>query len=273
MWLKIKKTFLNSPPLNLSIYNEIDKNFNSLIEKLIKELNTKENRLKLDGRKIDIIIPQNFGKTVYEYATNEEKEYYTKNGYSDALGNFSIYKENNLIYYKLIINHIVFKDLSYLSTITHEFTHSIDFSEYIKKYGNPNDMNKFQKNKNFYFEFYLWTEFNAKKNGLLRYQKELDKDNLKLSICIEDFKNEINIQNNRISKLYTLVHFLARCYVCNKVGYPFNIDIDLNLFLKSKFGLNIFLIQETIEKINSFKDFEKDKTELRYFLNSNQFIF
>lgn len=266
MWSKLRQSFLSSPSLDFEIIDETDLQFSLLIQPLVEELITKDARLKLVGKRIELIIPKDYGATVYKYAIDEEKKYYDKNGFSTSLGNFSIVNENDVICFKLLINPIAFEDSLYLSTITHEFTHAIDFSGYINKYGNPFTMNTYMKNYNYYREFYLWTEFNAKKKGLLRYQKELDKDNLKLSISVENFIQEVNSETYSLPQLYQLMHFFARVFVCNNKGYKFEMDFYIRNFLFSKFGSNAFSIQTTIEKIKDFKDFEKEKDLLKYLI-------
>ncbi|MBF4473192.1 hypothetical protein [Flavobacterium sp. HJJ] len=266
MWSKLKELFASSHPLDLTIIDETNLKLDTLVKSLMEELITKNICLKLEGKKVEIIIPKDFGSTVYKYAIDEEKAHYDANGFSTSNGNFSITTENNIICFKLIINSPVFEDSLYLSTITHEFTHAVDFSEYINRYSNPFLMNSFMKNKNYYREFYLWTEYNAKKKGLLRYQKELDKDNLKLSITVNDFIHDVESEIYSLPKLYSLMHFFARVFVCNNQGYKFNMDNYVSNFLICKFGSNVFSIQTTIEKIKDFKDFEKKKVILKYLI-------
>ena len=267
MW-SLKKIFNFSSTIDILITNETNFQLEIYVQKLLIELITQKTRKRLKGKKIEIIIPENFGQTVYKYAIDEEKEYYDKYGYSTSRGNFSITLENNKPNFKLIINSSVFEDFQYFSTLTHEFTHALDFSEYINKYGNPITMDREMKKDNYYFEFFLWTEFNAKKIGLLRFQKELHNNNLELVISLSNFINEIENEVDSLPKLYHLMHFFARISVCkDKLDY-WELSTFSRDYLIPKFGQDVTTIQLIMEKIVDFKGFEKEKNLLRYLLFS-----
>jgi hypothetical protein len=239
------------------------------VEPLLKELLTKSVKRKLKGRKIEIIIPINYGETVYKYATDEDKEHYDKCGYSTSQGNFSINTEKNKISFKLIINSVVFDKFQYFSTITHEFTHAVDFSEYIKKYGNPNNMSRSLKNLNYYFEFFLWTEFNAKRIGVSRLQKELDKHSKEIIISTSGFIQDVAGQVDNIPRLYHLMHFFGRISASQNSLIKLDPNIYPKKYLELTFGTNTVAIHSIIEQMNDFKDFENEKDLLRYLMFPN----
>jgi hypothetical protein len=272
MSISLSRLFLLSPLLDVKVTDETNLHLEKHVRLLIKELETRTVRKKLQGKSIEIIIPRNYGQTVYEYAVEEEKEHYDSYGYSESRGNFSITTEAGKINFKLIINPSVFDDYMYFSTVVHEFTHAIDFSGYINKYGNPSEMNRNLKNQNYYFEFYLWTEFNAKKIGLERLQKELDKTNLMINIAeaASAFIDEVESEETNLPRLYHLMHFLARISVCGDSSTKYNSDLYPNSYLCAKFGNNVDVIHLTMEKIKNFKDFEKEKDLLRYLLFTRQ---
>ena len=269
----LKKLFSILPPLEVKITDETDLGLKLYVEPILNELLTKAVKRKLRGRKIEIIIPVNYGETVYKYAIDEDKEHYDTHGFATSQGNFNITTEKEVINFKLIINSVVFDKFQYFSTISHEFTHAIDFSEYIKKYGNPVLMSRVTKDLNYYFEFYLWTEFNAKKIGVARLQKELDKHDRKIFISTPNFIQEVASEVDNLPRLYHLMHFFGRISASQDSLIKLNPNIYPKSYLNSAFGTNATIIHTTIEQIKDFKDFEKEKDFLRYLIFSRNNYF
>ncbi len=262
-----KNIFLSS--FEVSIIDETNFNRKELVEPLVSELTTKGVCKILKGKKVKIIIPKDFGQTVYNHSIDEEKEHYDINGHSTSRGHFAASFDEKVTEFSIIINNSAFEELQYFSTIFHEFTHVLDFNNYINNYGNPMLMNRKTKHNNYYFEFYLWTEYNAKKIGLQRLIKEYDKKNWKIdlprttSIFIEDMEKE----SQSLPRLYNLMHYFARISVCDDGLLTLNSEIYPKSYLINNFGKNATVIHNTMESIKSFKEFKKEKTFLRYLLN------
>jgi hypothetical protein len=262
-----KNLFLS--PLEVTIIDETNFNRKELVEPLVIEINTNDVRKTLKGKKVKIIIPKDFGETVYNYSIEEEKELYNKNGYSKSQGHFAASFDEKATEFRIIVNNSAFDELQYFSTIFHEFTHVLDFNNYINNYGNPMLMDRKTKHHNYYFEFYLWSEYNAKKIGLQRLLKEYDKKNWTIdlprstSLFIEDVERE----SQDLPRLYNLMHYFARISVCDDGLLTLNSEIYPKNYLINNFGKNAEVLHTTMESIKSFTEFENEKTFLRYLLN------
>lgn len=258
-----------SSPLEITIVDETNLNRKELVEPLVCELITNNVRKTLKGKKVKIIIPKDFGKTVYNHSIDEEKKHYDKNGYSTSQGHFAASFDEKATEFRITINNSAFDQLQYFSTIFHEFTHVIDFHNYINNYGNPMLMERKTKHNNYYFEFYLWTEYNAKKIGLQRLIKEYDKKNWAIDLPMSTtlFIKDIEKESQSLPRLYNLMHYFARISVCNESLLTLNSEIYPKNYLINNFGENVIVIHNTMESIKSFKEFENEKTFLRYLLN------
>jgi len=254
----------------LNFYDEFfGLNLKQKVEPLLTELITKKVRKKLKGKKVEVIIPENFGQTVYKYSIDEEKAHYDKIGYSNSQGHFVVPMDKKAVDFWIIVNKIAFEELQYFSTIFHEFAHVLDFTDYINVYGNPTMMDRQTKHLNYYFEFYLWAEYNAKKIGLKRLQEEFDKKNwaidLKTSTTL--FIQDVDREIDNLPRLYNLMHYFARITVCDDGLLTLNPEIYPKNYLIENFGPNATIIHTTMESINNFDEFEKEKDFIKYLLN------
>lgn len=262
--MQLRISFLSS--LRIKITDETNRNLKRFVKPLLKELVTNSVRRKLKGKKIEIIIPKDYGQTVYEYSIDEEKEYYDIYGHSSGQGHFCTPTDKKSRDFKIIINKSTFDSYQYFSTVFHEFVHVLDFTEYIHHYGNPTMMDRDTKHSNYYFEFYLWTEFNAKRLGLKRLVKELDKINegIHLPASTISFIEEDARAKKQLQKLYALMHFFARISACDNGSLKFNPEIHPERYLTASFGENATVIHSILEGIKNYQDFEKEKETLRY---------
>lgn len=270
--MKILQNFFKSP-LVIKISDETNLNLEKKIKPIINEILIYSVRRKLRGKEIEIIIPKNLSETVYKWACDEEKEYFDEYGYQPGLGHFSTPLDNESKYFKIIIDSSTFEDLQYFSTLIHEITHVIDFNEYIKKYGNPVFMSEQTKQQKYYYEFYYWTEFNAKKNGLKRFVEELKKreKSIDLYSSASIFIDNVNQRSGRIGKLYELMHFYARITVCDDGLIKQNQNIYPISFINMNFGSKGTVIHSAIEEIKTFKKFEKEKDFLRHLFKKDDY--
>ena len=120
----LEKLFSSS--FEIKITDETDLNLESKVTPLLEELITESIRKKLKTKKVEIIIPEDFGLTVYKYSSVEGKEHYDKFGYSNSQGHFSAPFDKKATDFKVIINKSTFEEVQYFSTLFHEFTHVID---------------------------------------------------------------------------------------------------------------------------------------------------
>lgn len=256
-----------SIPLNIKIIDETHSNSELIIEPLIKELDNYDNRKKLEKIKIEVIIPKEFNKSIYNNSNESVKNMIDL--YSHSLGESNGYFCTPIISnpncFKILVNKNILDDLQFYGTIYHEFTHIIDFNEYINNYGNPDKMDKYQKRQNFFYEFYLWTEFNAKKIGIRRLMIEYKKNEFSVAfpqltnLFMEDVRNE----KDTLRRLYYLVHFFARITECGKHYTKNNNEIYPKDFLKSYFGLRVLDLHKILEKTKSFNEFQKNRIKLK----------
>lgn len=260
-----------SVPLNIKIIDETNSNYELIIEPLIKELDNCTNRKKLEKIKIEVIVPKEFNKTIYNNSNESVRNMIDL--YSHSLGESNGYFCTPLISnpncFRILINKNILDDLQFYGTVYHEFTHIIDFNEYINNYGNPDIMDKFQKRQFFFNEFYLWTEFNAKKNGMRRLMIEYKKNEFSVAflqltnLFIEDVRNE----KDTLRRLYYLMHFFARITECGNHSIKNNNDTYPKDFLKSYFGLRVFELHKILEETKSFNEFQKNRKKLKEIIN------
>lgn len=266
--LNLKNLF--PPPLDIKITDEVNSNLHKYIEPLLIELNTYKVRRKLRNKNIEFIIPINFKRAVYNNSCDYIKQHIDSYGYSpDINGHFCTPLDTNSANFKIIINQNIFENIQYYSTIYHEFTHVIDFNAYIKYYGNPDLMSKSQKYINFFFEFYLWTEYNAKRIGMRRLMIEYKKNewNVAFPQITALFIEDVILENDRLRRLYYLVHFLARLSECGSESLKLDSKIYPRDFLEIYFGTNVFTLHTTLEKINSFEDFQNKRRRLKFLID------
>ncbi|RXR18256.1 hypothetical protein EQG63_08270 [Flavobacterium amnicola] len=267
MFQRIKNLFI--PSVQIKISDETNLNVEQYINPLLEEFFTIEVRNKLRGKKVEIIIPIDYKNAVYKHSCNEEKAHYDANGLSESMGHFCIPLDSKSIEFRIIINKSTFDEYQYFSTIFHELTHVVDFNDYISHYGNPVLMSRNTKHENYYFDFYLWTEFNAKKTGIYRIQTELEKNEryLSLPVATQNFIQDVETANGQLPQLYHLMHFFARISAQNNSLIKYDSQIYPIIYLNDKFGNNIEQIHNAMDNIKNFEDFQNDKNYLKYLFN------
>ena len=253
----------------LEIKDETNNNFQTKVNLIINEIITKKERKKLSGIKLNIFITKNIKEKIYKYAEKEDLEYYEKNGFQEPKGNVTLPKIEKPRDYVIIFKESIFTDFDFYSTVTHEITHIIDYNNYSFRYGNIYLFNEHLKRQNYYYEFYLWTEFNAKKKGIYRLQEELNRHQygINLKKTTKDFIENVENQNNKLEKLYELMHFLARISVYDNGEITSDEEIYPISFLKHNFGKNVTLLYSLMKEIETFDNFENEKSIMRYLIN------
>jgi hypothetical protein len=171
--------------------------------------------------------------------------------------------------FDILIREDIFTiDFEYYSTLTHEFTHIIDYSEFFNKYGNLYIQNKEIKISNYYYEFYLWTEFNAKRNGienLMKIYSILNKE-IDLKGTAENFINDLKIEKRELNRHYELMHFLARISVFEKRKKLTKEEFPID-FIRENVNSHFLELFEKLKVIKSFDDFDSNKSEIRKLLD------
>ena len=256
-----------SIPLDVTIIDETYSNSELIVEPLIKELDNYSNRKKLEKIKIEVIIPKDFHNAIYNNSNESVQkmiDLYSVS-LSESNGYFCTPLISNPNCFKILINKNILDNIQFYGTVYHEFTHIIDFNEYIKTYGNPDIMDKFQKRNNFYYEFYLWTEFNAKKNGMRRLMIEYKKNeyNVAFPQLTNLFMQDIRNEKDTLRRLYYLVHFFARITECGSRKIKNDDEIYPKDFLLSYFGLRVFELHKVLEKTTNFNKFQNNKKKLK----------
>jgi hypothetical protein len=254
--------------LNLEIINEKDINHNTRLNSIITEF-FNQNQIKLLAEKhLKIIIPEDFNSTYYDYSNSTIQNYINENGFPEHHGIFIPPSDKDATDYVLIIKEFVLSDIyEAYKTLYHEFTHFIDYTNYFNKNGNIYIADNDKKIENFYFEFYIWTEFNAKRIGLTRLKEELDKigGTIDLAQTAINFQNDIVKSPSELESYYGLSHFLARIAVFESLGLS-SIEFPSN-WLSILFETDILKLYNKLKTIRTFKDFDKNKELLRIMFN------
>lgn len=248
------------------IIDETKNGFEKKIEYIIDGLLNEKTREFLKGIKLKIFVPINMKQKIFEYSTEDEIREHNIYGFKTGNGNVSLPKSTTSKDYVISLDKSIFSEYEYFSTIAHEITHIIDFSAYFSKYGNVYILNKNERTNLYYKEFYLWTEFNAKKNGIKRLQLEFDNYGWNIPLikttkrAIEDIEKE----DYKYNKLYHLMHFFGRISVYDDDDMIiYDNDIFPLDFLENYFNIDIRKLYFILKKIENFDDFEKYKTILK----------
>jgi len=259
---RISKHILNYN-LSVEIINEGDSSNRRIINSIINEFFSRNQRKLITNKNFKIIIPRDFNATYYYYSNSSIKEFIDKNGYSEYLALLILPSDTNSKEFTLIIRNDIMSIKNELyKTLFHEFTHIIDYTNFFNHKGNLyiSDINT--KIDNYYFEFYLWTEFHAKKVGLKRYKKCGGTTNLVEKA--DDFERSINQTTTELGLYYSLMHFLARISVFKHFGLSSNeFPVKhLSLFLE----IDVLKLYKKLNKIETYKDFNNEKKLLRELL-------
>ena len=122
----------------------------------------------------------------------------------------------------------------------------------------------------FFNDFYYWTEFNAKREGLKVLLRELNKigGNIDLERSALSFVEVVHSTPSFGQKVYELVHFFARISLIDEVG-----DLNLNhtyfpkSFISFIFGESAFDLYKILYDTLDYNKFELNKKLINYYLN------
>lgn len=209
------------------------------------------------GREVLTSFPyKNYGLTVEEFG--------------DYRGMITFPEDINCSHFSIILSDST-DDLQLYSTVYHELTHVYDYCNYFNHYGNV--LLNLEKEKEFsYFdEFYIWTEFNAKRIGLLRFNREVVRMGLELNygdqakILLNDLRNtKVNLKS-----LYGIVHFYARLSLLDAPNLEHIITKAYpRAVIIGKFGKDIENLYYLLLRTTTFSEFMENKFLIRYYMNS-----
>ena len=264
----INKFFKRKPKLVIKLENETEQNFDLKIWKLVNEYIPKEKKKKLKGKKLNIIVPKNYKEKLYNLSTAEHKEHFNDFGTPELNGCLVLPIDKKSTEFTILLNKRIFDSDQYFSTIPHEITHVFDFNDYFTQYGNIFILDRESKKENFYFVHYLWTEFNAKKIGIQRFKKELDKtkSNINLEVSTKNFKEDVDNNLFYLTKSYHLMHHFGRMSVYDNGLLSFNNNYFPESYLKQIFGENVMTLYHTLKEITNYSEFDKEKEFLKYLM-------
>lgn len=264
-----KRIFKNKLKLNdFNIYDETNSADKNKIETLIAEFIQNNKLYNLTNFKVNIIITNNFLNTVYNYSSYEQQMYISKFGLPIANGQYCSPIEHNNIH-TIVINKDIMSDILYFGTVIHELKHVFDFESYINYYGNPNFMDELTKKQNYYYDFFLWTEFHAKLKGQERLLIEYEKYEYSVAYrkITKLFKEQIINSRSKIDKLYQLMHFFARITASKNEDLKLDKDIYPLDFIEQQFTSNGILLHSIMERSKHFTDFQNNKTMINMLCN------
>lgn len=245
----------------INIIDETNCNFKKEVQLIVDNLILNNFFDKINNHDVNIIIAENYCESVYFHSPEFQKKHFRI--YGTPIGNGHYFEPTNSLSktHTIILNTSIFSNFQFYSTIIHELTHFVDFYHYINFYGNPNLMTEFTKEQSFYYEFYLWTEFNAKKKGQKKLIHELNKLDkiINLEVTANNFKKEISNEMAKIRKLYILVHFYARISAENNELIKNYENLYPKSFIKNTFGNQWFELHSLMDEIKNFDDFLNKK--------------
>ena len=179
--------------------------------------------------------------------------------------------------YALISNKQINEYCDYIKTLTHEVTHIYDYYNYANFYG-IKELNNIY-NMPDYDLIYLWSEFNAYKNGITAYKKWLNPQHPRDVIArhiikeIIDNTNELNahLENQNcyfLKYMYYIVKYIARFasyeilfpkqykMPITKINYRQDQILGLYEYLLSHANFNLFITDKSaLENILSYFKF------------------
>lgn len=228
-------------------------------EKLVNEFFDIDKLNIIQDKELIIIISKNYGSDLIDNSNPIAKKKIIENGIPNNKAITILPEDLNYSKFIIIAKENVFDALEYLSTITHELTHVIDFINHFNELGNIYLGNAT------YDDFFFWTEFNAKKVGLKRFQSELDKRNERISLKDSsiNFIMENNLTNSANIKVYNLVHFFARISIYdNKLNLDFNEAEFPREYLISQYGEKIFQLYHLLNITDNYEKFKINRKSI-----------
>lgn len=254
--------------IDINIFDESNNGYEEKIIDITSEFfNGKHNSL-LQNKSLEIIIPVDFKAAHYKRSRDSEKDYIDKYGMPSFNAILLLPTDPDASKFVILysLNYINDK-LELYKTLFHEFTHIVDYTQYFNLNGNIYIDDISSKIEHYYFEFYLWTEFNAKRVGLKKHKDEIDKFRGRIDLVrtASEFKIDILKHVNELRAYYELVHFLARLAVHN-VRSKDSMEFP-SMYLNSIFNNNIPRLYNTLKNIKSYKQFNSNKGILRKRLN------
>lgn len=251
---------------NIIISDETNSDYTSKLKLLLNEIQSKKTFSLKNDIKLNIIIPNEYNQSVYDYSPEYQKKHFRIYGIPEGNGHYFPPFDSEDKIHTIILNKSVFSDLLYIGTFFHEFTHVIDFINYIGFYGNPNFMDEKNKSQNYYYEFYLWTEFNAKKIGQKRFIEELKKydKSIALKETAEYFMSDITKESSEIRKLYLLMYFYARISAEENDLIKLNSNFYPKYFIEKYLSKELLELHSVMENIHNFSSFQNEKKLIKY---------
>jgi hypothetical protein len=249
---------------DIKVINEAHDQNDKITKLIINEFFTKKHKKLLIDKKIKIIIPNNFNSTYYNYSNSVIKTFIDKNEFPDHVGICILPSDINATEFVIIIDKDTMSDIkeSY-KVLFHEFTHVIDYTNFFNHNGNIYISDIDTKISTYYFEFYLWTEFNAKRTGLARLKNENDKAGITTNLfqIAASFQQNIVTLSFESDRYYSLTHFLARISVYEHLGLN-SLEFPEN-WLSLLFEINVQDLYDTLKETDTYEDFNNNKVLIR----------
>nr|WP_320059610.1 hypothetical protein [uncultured Bacteroides sp.] len=265
------KLSIRNKILYLTKYSNFRITANPIVKAILKNFILdffKDERFKtIEGLLINIIVTRQFEDTFNSLRGSEKEVPHGELDYYKAIVNLPNDSKSNK--FNILIREDVFTiDLEYYSTVIHEFTHIIDYTEFFKKYGNLYIQNNDIKISNYYYEFYLWTEFNAKRNGIENLMKiySILRKEIDLKGTADNFICDLKVEKRELNRHYELMHFLARISVFEKRKELTEDEFPIDFIVENVNSRSRELF-EKLKSIKSFDDFDSNKSEIRQLLD------
>ncbi len=248
----------------IQVVDETNKGCDLKIIDLCNEFYTGENLSVLANKKILIKVSVNYEKDVFDNSSIEQQENMTLMGLPYHAMTII---PSDLDYSKFIIflRESVFTDYQHYSTLYHEFTHTIDFINYFNDYGNVYIKDEVSKQLCYYYEFYFWTEYNAKKRGLQRFYYEIEKYNYEINLVdsTSNFLSSLQSRNTQFINLYHLVHFFARLSLFETKGlFSFSSAIFPKKVILETFGSSSIALYDLFKEMDDYTSFKGNLLEI-----------
>jgi len=238
----------------------------AILKKFIIDFFKGERFKTIEGVLINIIVTRQFEDT-FNSLRGSEKE--VPHGELDYKAIVILPNDSKSNKFNILIREDVFTiDLEYYSTLIHEFTHIIDYTEFFKRYGNLHIQNNDIKISNYYYEFYLWTEFNAKRNGIENLMKiySILRKEIDLKGTADNLICDLKVEKRELNRHYELMHFLARISVFEKRKKLTEEEFPIDFIVENVNSRSRELF-EKLKSIKSFDDFDSNKSEIRQLLD------
>ena len=115
-----------------------------------------------------VIVTSDFKKDYYDYSSKKDQVEIDKVGVPELNG-IVIMPDTEQLNFTVLISQKQFEDLNYIHTLIHEFTHVYDYFQYFSEFGNVYIKGVSEKDEKYFWEFYNWSEYHAKRLGTLYY--------------------------------------------------------------------------------------------------------